>query len=182
MLVCVLAVGLLALVVDRVFLDHPAGPDEAAAQQPEPSSRPPRPAPRAGGAAAPRQAATPPAPQPDTQSLAARLEAAAKTIDPDLSNSRDGFTMPEAWWAEMQPPPAVEPSQAQQPAPTKEYKLMAVMVSDRGEGRHAIIDGKCLLLGEELDGLKLVSVTQQSAVLAGVGDGVRIELKLQEQP
>ena len=55
------------------------------------------------------------------------------------------------------------------------HQLRAVMVSDRGS--RAVVDDRCLLVGRQLDGFTLVSITQSTAVFES--DDQRVVLKLQ---
>ncbi|KPK79719.1 MAG: hypothetical protein AMJ81_12905 [Phycisphaerae bacterium SM23_33] len=169
----VLAMALGALVIDRTFLgSSQVTPSQAAAQQAAPSPQPPQAAP-----------VPPPGPDepaaPESPALAARLREAAGAEKPDYANVRDVFALSQGWLAELESPATQPGTSAAKSVPARPvHKLMAVMVG--GESSYAIIDGKCLLVGQEMDGLKLISVEQNSAVVEA--DGVRIQLPLQEQP
>ena len=80
--------------------------------------------------------------------------------------------MPESWLADAQQDDTAEPAAIA--APRVAHRLLAVMVNRNGG--HAIIDGKCLLVGQARDGMRLISVTKDSAVLET--GGRRITLKL----
>lgn len=168
----ILAVALGALVLDRVFLGSGgATPGRAAVRQ---GAR--RPGSRQAAPASPPSAPGEPA-APEGQRIAARLRAAAQAEKPDYSNVRDVFAVPPAWMAELEPP-APDGSSADEGVPDRPaHKLMAVMVGERGG--HAIIDGRCLLVGQERDGLKLISVAEDAAVVEE--NGVRIQLQLQKE-
>jgi hypothetical protein len=54
------------------------------------------------------------------------------------------------------------------------HKLTATAVGP--DGGMAIIDGQCLVVGRQMDGLKLVSVDRSSATLEA--DGIKVKLSL----
>ena len=166
---CSLALGLTALVVDRVFLGSAAGPQEAPAGDISPAGA-------RGQVSAEGAAGTGPSPvQAQQNSLAGRLKAFAAARSPQTPRSRDVFALPKPWREAMKP---IQPEVAPQPPKeqlTTKYRLMAVMVN--GSGGQAIIDGKCLQVGQQQDGLKLISVAQDSAVVEVAGQRFRLRLE-----
>ena len=161
--ICLFALAVAALMIDRVVLS-PAdtGPDQALVDQASPPS---------GRPAAP---ADKPA-KPRCPSLVTRLKALSEADGTDVSPGRDAFAMPEALLTEMLPARSARPAQSETTTPESDYRLMAVMVDTNGG--YAIIDGKCLLVGQEVNGLKLISVAEDSAIVEA--NGVRTELRLQ---
>ena len=168
----VVVAGALALLVDRVFLDSgQTTPNAATAEVLEAP-------PLAGAAPAEPAPVAPVSPAPipsQDESVAARLQAAigAKVVDP--SSVRDAFCPAPAWIAEPKAAtPVVEPVESRAERFQRSHHLQAVMVGDLGS--YAIIDGRCVFVGQMLDGFKLVCVGQASATLAA--EGARVTLKL----
>lgn len=165
----VLVVGVIGVTVDRVFIL----PDEAAADwvspQRDATVRPP--------AADAGPADIPATPISTTRAaIADRLEAVAAARGFDLDRVPNAFVAPKSWMVLETPDPrrAIRAS-----AETFDltHVLTAVMAAD--DGGYAIIDGRTLFIGQELDGFELVTVSRRSAVLEA--DGVRVELMLPDQ-
>lgn len=161
------SLGLMALVTDRVFLGYSGGPQAAPADD------------IVLVRAAPKTQAGPSAKSSPARarenSLAGRLEAIAAAHNPQSAPSRDVFTLPKPWREAMQPAKPEEPPVPPTERLTTKYRLMAVMVN--GKGGQAIIDGKCLQVGQQRDGLKLISVRQDSAVVEVSGRRFRLKLE-----
>ena len=166
----VLVVGAIAVGVDRALIL----PDEAAAGR-LPSEH----------YAVAQPSTTPEATPPERPAwsistaraaIADRLEEVAATRRFDLQRVPNAFVPPKSW----------EVAQTRETVPAGRvaaetfeltHTLTGVMAS--GDGGYAIIDGKTLFMGQELDGFELIRVSQRSAVLES--NGVRVELILAEQ-
>ncbi len=164
----VLGLGLVALGVDRAFL----GPKKASARE-LPSQRlvatPTAPVAAVGVPVSTRTLSTP------RMVIADRLDGVARSRGFDLGRVPDAF-VPSSAWMPVEPVAAGSgpggPTTTIIPIP---FELTAVMAGARGS---AIINGEGMVVGDVLDGYKLVSVGQRSAVLGRAGH--RIELTLPE--
>ena len=173
----ILAVGLVALVADRVFLGGGGVPPSSAEAAATPLVIGPiaqLPQARAPGTASAW-------PKQPNVSIADRLAAVATTEGINTSEVKDAFGPSAAWLAQLRPSadrPSGLPLDLAE-AFCQRHRLTAVMV--QGGGGKAIVDDKCLAVGEKIDGFALVAVEHNSAVFA-CGDR-RAELKLpQTQP
>jgi hypothetical protein len=169
-----LLLGLLALGTDRFIIGHPstAGADEYSAQ---PEAAPAVEAPIVpDGPVETAQSA-----RPQTLSVGQRLVQFAGT-DPERELS-DLFQLPPGWRPQHHEPQVLRPS-GQFLSPAEQFqrrKLTGVLVETTGLGRRqAIVDGQAILLGQSLDGFRLVEVTQKSAVFEG--DGRQVVLRVIE--
>ncbi len=171
MYVAVLAIVLMALLVDRVFLaPETAGPEEATAL-PTPLS----------GKALPRLSTTLPHTEKrsDQESLADRLKAISGSKELDLIGIKDAFRTPQAWMDEYSlkvrndspPTPTINPAAEFM----QNHRLKAVMVNDKTGS--IIIDDRCLFVGQEFDGFTLVSVNERSATFESNNHRVVLTLK-----
>jgi hypothetical protein len=81
--------------------------------------------------------------------------------NPDLSQVRDAFSLPASWLAEVHPTHG--PLSEQDPATmfAKNHQLEAVVLQNQARG--ALVDDHFLVIGQELDGFKLVAVDEASA-------------------
>lgn len=162
-LLAVLAVGGMALLVDRLILSNP-GPSLASADAVTAASVTVAPA------VTPSNAAPPPEAQSGestaasvTAVLARRLEEVAQAQLEDKASPRDAFTIAPTW---MQ----VKTPQQQQADPVnvelerfaRKYKLNAVLARDNGA--IAIVNGQPLAVGQTLDGFTLEEVRKRSVV------------------
>ncbi len=171
----ILALAVSALVADRAFLGGGStGPEQASGASPaRVKARPARPP-------APPATAPPPAVMNALapaagQSLADRLRDYSQQRGIEPSGVRDAFVAAESWRPKPQVvEPATRPA-AQAPGFLQKHELMAVITGPKGS---AIVDGKCLHVGQELDGYRLVSVGHRRAVFEC--DGEQVELRLKE--
>ena len=107
--------------------------------------------------------------------IAARLDAVARSRGFDLGRVPDAFVPSSAW---MPVEPVAGGSGPGGPITTIipiPFKLTAVMAGANGS---AIINGEGMVVGDVLDGYRLVAVGSRSAVLER--DGHRIDLTLPE--
>lgn len=178
----VLALALVGLGADRLFLGGAGEPQDAAAETPAPD----RPARRSPATAEPAALADV---APDTldaastagNGLAARLTSLAETHRFDLTRAPQGFTPSPKWVS-----PVVEPAKAAAtPRPTVavvtpherfagSHKLMAVIQSEGGGV--AIVDNRTVAIGQAIDGFTLKAVTRRTAVFER--DGRTVELSI----
>ena len=172
-LAAVLGIAMAVFMADRVMGWFP-GPEQAAASVPLGVSL--------GQEFSEEMRATaaltniPPAPR----TLAARLHELAGADGLDAASVTDAFCPSEAWIAKPRPK---EPTAATaQPDLAglrvrqfaERHKLTATAVGP--DGGMAIIDGQCLVVGHQMDGLKLVAVDRSSATLEA--DGIKVKLSL----
>ena len=185
-----------AFAVDRWVIGH--GPEGASAAAPKARTSGAQPAPAAptgGGVTAyPRgtMSVTPGA-GPTTlvggstsRSLAVRFQEVVKVEGLDLSSVPDAFRPSRRW----DPPDALLPAAPVATAPPPKFdlvsqfrsrhKLNAVMKGRAGFGGVAIVDRRMRAVGQQVDGLTLVEVKEQSAVFEGPGatpeDKLSVEL------
>lgn len=157
----VMAIGLLALVIDRATGGGGADPQspaadgsDAAVVQPAAAITSPRPTPALANPAATCPAAN--------ASLSTRIAALAKSDVPAGSRRaafRDPFHIPKPWADNLAPPRIPTPSAAAR----VEHRLTAVVLD--GRRSRAVIDGSLLRVGQSVSGYTLVGVTQDLAVL-----------------
>ena len=167
-----LGVAVAVFIADRVSQSSAIGPEEASASVRDSLSD------ELGKQMRATAALTniPPAPR----TLSDRLADLAKTQGLDPADARDAFCPSRAWIARPDPAAYDQPSvqgdlaelRARQFA--RRHKLTATAVG--GDGAMAIIDGRCLVVGREMDGMKLVSVDRSSATLRGGGVEVKLPL------
>jgi hypothetical protein len=118
----------------------------------------------------------PPAPR----TLATRLHELAGAGGLDAASITDVFCPSEAWIAgphQQEPTVAgAQPDMAGLRARlfAERHKLTATAVG--ADGGMAIIDGQCLTVGRQIDGLKLTAVDRSSATLRA--DGIEVKLLL----
>jgi hypothetical protein len=199
----VLLLAGVAFGMDRWVIGH--GPDEASAAAPRnrmSTAQSAPPAIAAGGVTGEPRGSTPVAsaavsapftgastagskPGP-SRSLAVRLQEVVKVEGLDLSAVPDAFRPSRRW----DPPDALLPVAPVAPAPPPKFdlasqfrsrhKLNAVMKGHAGVGGVAIVDRRMRAVGQQVDGLTLVEVREQSAVFEGPGatpaDKLSVEL------
>ncbi|MCX5662017.1 MAG: hypothetical protein NTW19_20245 [Planctomycetota bacterium] len=172
----ILAVGGLALVMDRTFSGSPTtGPAEASASFAIPASeRAAAPMMDAGGGPDALAAAAPGAPGAATATLARlsvteQLHSAALAMNIEGPASVDVFRPSSDWLAEGLPAEKPVPAAAPGPSPAMEFaarrRLTGLMAS--GPQSLAIVDGQTLRIGQGIDGFCLVVVGNRSATFEG---------------
>lgn len=170
--VCIagLAAAVAIMVADRVFFGlAPTTPEQATADDIQ------SPLPQPSQTAEPLADETPGESSPmHEDSLAMRLEALWKTEDLDWGRIPDPFVPPDAWAAEL--PSETKAVSQQTPAErfARLHRLEAVLMV--GGAGFAVVGDKCVPVGQELDGFKLVSVGERSAVWESDGAGVTLVL------
>lgn len=159
----VLAIALVALVADRLFLSPGSGGGGPALVS------------AAVGAPVATTLADDPIgiTQPnDRRKLAERLSALAESQE--IADAPNAFGLPESWMADLKPTQG--PDAGMTPAETfaRDHQLQAVVVT--GQSDSAFVDGVCLSVGQAVDGFKLVAVTENSATFQA--DGEQAVLKM----
>jgi hypothetical protein len=114
---------------------------------------------------------------PDLQPLTVRLSEQLETLcpdDPNFSQVRDAFSLPASWLAEIHPENLPRSQQDAVAKFVRDHQLRAVAVQDQTRG--ALVDDHFIVIGQELDGFKLVAVDEGSATFEV--DGKRVVLRL----
>jgi len=109
------------------------------------------------------------------ESLAERLrKVTGSSAVTDLAQARDAFSPAPGWGELPSDSGAVTDNHARQAAETfqSSHVLEAVLVY--GDMRYAVIAGQTLSVGQDLDGYRLVSILERTAVFQA--QGVRVEL------
>jgi hypothetical protein len=161
-LIGVFCLGVLGLVVDRVFLRPQGGPGTASADTSETYTVPVSSADSASSASAEAQ----------SQSIAERLDRLWPDWEPNAAEARDPFSLADSWLHSMEAGPSTAPNPAAEFA--KAHPLVAVVLD--GRQSHVLINDRFLTLGEQIDGFTLVSVGPKSAVLERQGEQIVLEL------
>ena len=156
----VLGACLLALAADRLFL----APEQAEAVTSAPTPPPPAPPSR-----------TVPPVLASQKPIAALFATIAEERGIDPTKVPDAFRVPTAWL------PRQGPSGSAWDRPDAErfraaHRLNAVMALE--SGGYAIVDGRRLRVGQEIDGFRLVEIRVRSIVLESAG--LQIELTLSD--
>jgi hypothetical protein len=99
-------------------------------------------------------------------------------------HARDAFAPPESWLVLPKPAeaPAVAVAPADDPAEkfAREHKLTSVLLT--GSGGIAIVNGKVLRVGQEVDRFRLLRLEPGYAVFHGCDDDIDVKLKAQADP
>jgi len=161
-LIAVFLLGLVGLVVDRVFLRPQGGPDSASADSSDSHAVPLSPAQDAPSAPAEAQG----------PGVAERLQRAWPDREPNAAEARDPFSLAGSWLRGAGTGSSAAPDPAQAFAGT--HPLVAVVVD--GRQSYALVNDRVLKLGEQIDGFTLVSVGPKSAVFECRGQQVVLEL------
>jgi hypothetical protein len=157
----ILAVGLGALVVDRTVLRPQGGPAEASADSLQ----------------APGDTVAGATDHPDLQPSAVKLTQQLETLSPDNPNFdqiRDAFSLPASWLAEVHPENRPRSQQNAADRFGRDHQLKAVAVD--GQASYALVDDHFLVIGQELDGFRLVVVDEGSATFEAGGNQVVLRL------
>jgi hypothetical protein len=191
-LIAVLGSSVIGFIVDQVFLApgalEPAKASASASRPQTPAAPAARPATASAPATAPAAAApvsaksagAPVAAATAMQvSLAERLKSLALT-DRDPTEMREAFAPSPAWLASLEvEKPAVaaaEPERDLTADFTGRHKLTSVL--RRGNGGSAIVDGKFVEIGEQVDGYRLIGLTADSAIFRSPRDAKEVRLSI----
>ncbi len=169
MYVAILGLALGGLAVDRLLLNGGPAPRKAAAHAVRDASDEPSTTAASASALAPFNAAA------NRQvTLASRLDEMAKARRLDPAQVADAFAPSQSWVSIA----AVKPVETNAPPVDeifrKSHRLMAVVLN--GASGAAIINDKTYVVGMEVGGFTLRSLTKRSAVFER--DGQRVELEL----
>jgi len=147
--------------MDRTVLRPQGGPAEASADSLQ----------------APGETVTGATEHPDLQPPAVKLTEQLETLCPDNPNFdqiRDAFSLPAPWLAEVHPENRPRSQQDAADRFTRDHQLKAVAVD--GQASYALLDDHFLVIGQELDGFKLVAVDEGSATFEAGGKQVVLRL------
>lgn len=166
----ILGLGVTGLIVDRVVLL----PQESAAQLAVPVAA-------AVALSTPvieaaRQLVSASVLSTSTVSIADELDRVAEARGFDLVRVPDAFQPSSSWSTGQMETEAPAPDRSAVERFKQDHTLTAVMVTE-SKG-YAIIDGKFLLIGQEMDGFTLVAVGDRSVVLESTE--ARVELTISE--
>jgi hypothetical protein len=115
------------------------------------------------------------APDSPNSVLARRLKGLVPGGDYDASSVRDAFQPGRAWLARAPAAPTAEdPDKAKAEEFLRRHTLQAVLIA--GEQRHAVIDFKCLNVGDTLEDFQVDTIRDRSAVLTS--GAVRVTFQL----
>lgn len=113
------------------------------------------------------------------RSLTDHLQAVCEAEEINFSDLKTTFASLQSWVKGAQhedPSPSTQPNEPDKAEAFKrQHELMAVMVT--ADGARAIVNNRCLLIGQELDGFRLISVGLRSAILES--ETARVELKIE---
>ena len=169
---CVLVTGLSAFAADKTFF----APSDAAAQDSSVSEYAMTSSTSVLDAA--RRDLTVLADVPaEGSDIADRLSAVAEARSLNLTDVRDAFKPSPSWFGDDGTVQQQDLGGAAAATFVRSHRLMAVM--DGGPSGSAIVDDKCLFIGQQIDGFRLVSVGARNAVLES--NGVRVELQLSQE-
>ncbi len=168
---CVLVTGLSAFADDKKFF----APSDAAAQDSSVSEYAMTSSTSVLDAARRDLAAMADVPA-EGSNIADRLSAVAEARSLDLTDVRDAFKPSPSWFGDDGTVQQQDVGGAATARFVQSHRLMAVMVG--GPNGSAIVNDKCLFIGQEIDGFRLISVGARNAVLAS--NGVRVELQLSQ--
>ena len=175
-----LALAIVGFMVDRLFLSEGvASPKQAKAAPAAPATVAP-----AVTTVQALVASTPAAGKSeasgDSAIVAERLKALAKTLNLDPAEIRDAFKPAEDWTMSAPPPePAAAPQPKARPDFARNHKLTAVLLSKGGGS--AVVNGKVVEVGQELDWYKLVGLEANSATFQSADDRVELGLYTAEK-
>jgi len=193
-MIAVLGTSVIGFIVDRAFLD-PGMPGPAKAEASSPAPGPESPAAPAGAAhaAAPHASAAPTAAAPAATAkpalsqaasagaarvpLAERLKALALP-DGEPTAIREAFAPSAAWLASLEE--GGRPGAGPQPDSAADFvrahKLTSVL--QRSRMGSAVIDGKVVVIGECLDGYRLIALAADSAIFRAPQGAKEVRLSI----
>lgn len=161
-LIAVFLLGLVGLVMDRVFLRPQGGPGAASADSSDAYAVP----------LSPARTAPSPAAEAQGPGVAERLERIWPDRKPNAVEARDPFSLRGSWLGSTGAGSSASPDPAEGFA--QAHPLVAVVVD--GRQSYVLINDHVLKLGEQIDGFTLVSVGAKSAVFERQGQRIVLEL------
>ncbi len=141
-----------ALIVDRAYLSR-SSLSKAQAEISDSST--------SGGGVPEAEVIPDLASQSPTVKLVHGIEALWSEKNLDSSRARDAFCLPESWLAEVSPDNRPRTDQGAETSFARNHQLKAVVV--QGQTRCVMVDDHFLVIGQELEGFKLVAVDEDSA-------------------
>ncbi len=159
-LVTILLMGLVALLVDRTILRPQGGPTAASADAWHPSDQ-----------SVPLTDNIPILEEDRTRSMAERLNTIWPAAGADFTQMRDPFSL-SATWSDNRA--GTDRENLGGAAFVRAHRLTAVVID--GRESYAVVDERLLVPGQYVDGFRLVSVGDRSAIFER--DGRRIILEL----
>jgi len=159
--IAIFLLGLVALVVDRVFLRPEGGPEKASAGAFELYG-------------VPVSTAEPVTGPPETQNptVAERLDRLWSDQEVNEADMRDPFSLTKSW--QVSAVASASPAPDETAVFAKAHRLVAVVMD--GRQSYALVNDRVLTLGEQMDGFTLVSVGAKSAVFDRQGKQIVLEL------
>ncbi len=160
----VLAIGLVALVVDRIYVlpqSAPAGQTAVAEDY-------------TITATSETAAVPPPVSAPAGLRAATKLETVWSDKNLRFDEPRDLFSLPPSWPRTREPEIQIAPTVAAVTVFAAAHKLEAITMDP--QGRRALIDDRLLRLGEILEGFELVAIDKESVTFERDGQPVQLEL------
>ena len=161
----VLAVGVMALVADRMYVLPTSAP---ASDRAVSGAEKRLPTARGEDPAASEEASA-------VQTVTRKLEAAWSEKGLSFEAPRDLFSLPGSWGRDPDRRPTDRPAARGDADFIKTYKLEAIIVGE--DGKHASINDRLFCLGDTLDDYTLVEIRSESVVFER--EGRRIELWLE---
>jgi hypothetical protein len=182
-IICIglLAMALVAFVVDRLFFPSeamkPASAVASSAQSEKVSGTLRLKVPDTFSDSGPAASPDPP-PAPRLPVISERLKALATGGNLDPACLREAFAPSDEWLAVLSAPKVAAPlPQADLAADfTRKHKLTSVLMA--GSAGCAVVDGKIVRIGQELDGFRLESLAPDCAVFQAVQGPVSVTLSL----
>jgi hypothetical protein len=160
----VLALGLIALVVDRTFVLPESAPAGQAGFTDDYTIK-----------TTSKSVATPaPVLQPALSKVAQKLEAAwsEKHLSPD--RPRNLFALPESWRQESTPRKGDNPRAEATATFLRTHNLEAIVVG--AQSTQALVDDRLYRLGQELDGFELIAIDKESVTFERNHEQVKLQL------
>ena len=169
---CVLVAGLSAFAADKTFF----APSDAAAQDSSVSEYAMTMSSTSVLDAARRDLTAMADVPVEGSNIADRLLAVAEARSLDLTDVRDAFKLSPSWFGDDGTGQPQDLGGTAAATFVRSHRLMAVMAG--GPEGSAIVNDKCLFIGQQIDGFRLISVGARNAVLES--NGVRVELELSQ--
>jgi hypothetical protein len=164
----IMIIVLAALIVDRAYLGR-SNPSKAQAEISDSSNI-------TSGEGVPATEVVPDlASQSPTMKLTRGIESLWSEKNPDLSQSRDAFCLPEPWLAEISPDNLRRTFQGAETSFARNHQLKVIVV--QGQTRCVMVDDHFLVIGQELEGFKLVAVDENSATFESGAKRVVLRLE-----
>ena len=174
-----LGLAIVGFAADRLLQgDAAIQPNSAAAESPPAGVAPPVPGPAAPAPAMADEAKA----TSGSMSVADRLKTLADPEDLEPQSLREAFAPPLDWLRELQTRPGTTTAPEVDPVAEFAAKHKVTVVMLAGSAGSAIIDGKIMQVGQELDGFTLVRMAAGSVVFRAKNGAAEVELRLTTEP